>query len=150
MFIKVRDSSHVTVKYKTAFLLKKFTFISFSTLTYITASLCYYKEIWICQKQFLRFQLPHLSLAPEEAKIDKSLWFTTPDKSEMSNSDPRQQKVMINLFHECEFCSPVGAVRWADKAQCHINCCSSLTNPNSKSDVWHSALLIVFKTCCFG
>lgn len=109
---------------------------------YCNFSLFNSKVIWICQEQFPRFQLVNLFWAMEEVKIDfkkkpliyKYRWIWNVWSWPMSTEKPR----LISSTRE--FRCLVRAVRWADEAQCHINGCSSLTNPNSKSGIWDTRL----------
>lgn len=72
--------------------------------------------------------------------LEKERIFDIPNTDEKSDPDPRQRDVAINLPYLCVSRIPVRAVRWADRTLRHAICCSPLTNPNSKSGIWHAQL----------
>lgn len=138
LFIKVGNAAHFTFTLNCTYTF----FFFFFTLTCFTVTLVFFysKAIWICQEQFPRFQHVNLFWAMEEVKIDKKPLIYKYRRIWNVWSWPMSTKKPRLISFTSEFRCLVRAVRWADKAQCHINGCSSLTNPNSKSGIWDTRL----------
>lgn len=106
----------------------------------------YFKVIQICQKQYRWFQPCNLFLGSGGDKIRwKHLILTNTDEAELPTDPwpaPRRQQSRNWLI----FPWLVGVVRWADKAQRHINCCSHADNLKFKvGNMTRMALLIALK-----